>query len=1055
MFNTKRIIALLTSFVLVFSCCYVKAEEDGEEGLLSKPEIYNVTFQENKKAKNFLMVITGRNFEQFANDSTVKVYVTGPDNKELNVSSDIEYVVFDHMAVRLDEDTKSGNIRVEIKYKKEIVESDPFYVDVPAPEIYFVYGKDGILPGKEVEIHGKNFSGLFVDTEISLSGLKNYKITDNLISFKLPRLKYQKDIEIIRDGLKSNELKMSKIFPPIIQNISVEKGVSDDNKDLFKIVAENIPNDTKKVKVKFNNKSVTPEQIYENHYGKIIIEAEAPKPLPPLSLIKVVVDKTESNILVYEKSDPVEITNIEYISDKRQEKILDIFANNLPTNEDDIEIKIGGKKIGQDEFSTVYNKIRINTENDIKTKGEILITAYEKYQSNPFEYDLEENLEPRIYKIEDKYGFHEGTPFTIYGSGFGNDTSDIKLSVSGAKLDKNIGLDGVKLSGGKIEAGFLLPEDSTDVELSEEPSKVVKIYVQRGKNKSNVLEVPFGSDHPTAVYAAPMIKKVLFPEGKVRGKKVEIYGYNFPTNIKHNVVTLNKSELTVTDVDSRGKKITAILPEDAKSGSLRVKATYPEEKISEGFDLEIAPSDSAYLEFSFQKLETEEKTAIIEEKQEELVLANLNIKNFVSNLAIQQMELELNFEEGDPESEFAIDKLKIAPFSEIYLKKGSKEVAGPAFIRTTKNIVYLSFPPFEMPLTEDEEGDEYKIEGNLLPFLTDNSKISLSFDPKNNNQFAVRALDFGNNNGVIIKNKSKINSETVEIRNPTIFCINGQGEDGENGVDYCKSIVVNQLGDVSIDEDLLQKTGGNSENENDNSNDNQNEENNAEEGYTTSEDDLDGDGLSNIEEHFLGTDEENIDSDNDGHDDNEEIKNGSSPIKRGTSQIFSDLKDAEWATEYIIKLKLFGVIKDNKKFYPNKAITRGDFLQMAVDALREEALPTVSQNPFIDIPTNHELAPYAQFAKNKNAIKGYNDGTLRPENNITRAEALKILLTIKGLKGSKKKSDFKDLDSWQITWVEKAKELGIVKGFSDTEFKPNDNLTRAQATKIIYGLIWN
>lgn len=92
----------------------------------------------------------------------------------------------------------------------------------------------------------------------------------------------------------------------------------------------------------------------------------------------------------------------------------------------------------------------------------------------------------------------------------------------------------------------------------------------------------------------------------------------------------------------------------------------------------------------------------------------------------------------------------------------------------------------------------------------------------------------------------------------------------------------------------------------------------------------------------------------------------------------------------------------------------------------------------------------------KGIIKGYSDGTFRPENPITRAEFLSV--TMKSLNidvGSSIVTVFTDIPtdgSWMIPYIEKARLLGIAQGQTINgilKFRPNDSITRAEAIAIL------
>ncbi len=84
-------------------------------------------------------------------------------------------------------------------------------------------------------------------------------------------------------------------------------------------------------------------------------------------------------------------------------------------------------------------------------------------------------------------------------------------------------------------------------------------------------------------------------------------------------------------------------------------------------------------------------------------------------------------------------------------------------------------------------------------------------------------------------------------------------------------------------------------------------------------------------------------------------------------------------------------------------------------------------------------------------VKGYDDGGFHPDDNINRAELTKMSLSAAGIASMTPNDQnflFNDLDGWQIDWVYAAWKQGIVDGYDETTFAPAQNVTRAEALKI-------
>ena len=107
---------------------------------------------------------------------------------------------------------------------------------------------------------------------------------------------------------------------------------------------------------------------------------------------------------------------------------------------------------------------------------------------------------------------------------------------------------------------------------------------------------------------------------------------------------------------------------------------------------------------------------------------------------------------------------------------------------------------------------------------------------------------------------------------------------------------------------------------------------------------------------------------------------------------------------------------------------------------------------FIDVE-NHWIYPYLKSARFENIIQGYGDNTFRPDKEINRAEAVKILLeALKVDLAVDTPAIYNDIDrdAWYMDYLNFATAKGIVNGYGDGTFRPGSNMSRAEAVKIVY-----
>lgn len=107
-----------------------------------------------------------------------------------------------------------------------------------------------------------------------------------------------------------------------------------------------------------------------------------------------------------------------------------------------------------------------------------------------------------------------------------------------------------------------------------------------------------------------------------------------------------------------------------------------------------------------------------------------------------------------------------------------------------------------------------------------------------------------------------------------------------------------------------------------------------------------------------------------------------------TTSSFSDIKDGAWCCRAVSTLTNMGIIKGytDGTFQPNKSITRAELATI----IARFAKLDVNTKTFSDI-TGHWAQKSIELAAGNGWINGYEDGTFRPNNNITRAETFAMI----------------------------------------------------------------
>lgn len=147
---------------------------------------------------------------------------------------------------------------------------------------------------------------------------------------------------------------------------------------------------------------------------------------------------------------------------------------------------------------------------------------------------------------------------------------------------------------------------------------------------------------------------------------------------------------------------------------------------------------------------------------------------------------------------------------------------------------------------------------------------------------------------------------------------------------------------------------------------------------------------------------------------------------------------------------------DDGTFKPENNVTRAEFLRMLVSALCEEYNPNTDYGTcsYSDISLGKWYENYVAYAEQKGLINGFPDGTFRPDNQITRAEASTLTANFLGLDTTfAAPSEFNDVDGTSSEWASAAINAlyakNVIHGYSDGSFRPGKNITRAEAATLI------
>ncbi|MDF2648062.1 MAG: N-acetylmuramoyl-L-alanine amidase [Paenibacillus sp.] len=203
------------------------------------------------------------------------------------------------------------------------------------------------------------------------------------------------------------------------------------------------------------------------------------------------------------------------------------------------------------------------------------------------------------------------------------------------------------------------------------------------------------------------------------------------------------------------------------------------------------------------------------------------------------------------------------------------------------------------------------------------------------------------------------------------------------------------------------------------------------------------------------------------------IANG---IASYTPPLFTDSL-GHWARDAILRMKNKGVIEGiANRYEPERALTRAEFLTLMDRVFTFSKLKAVcepsgtvtaivygcqapAEQSYKDLPSSHWASPVFAKAKNLNLLQGYSDGTIRPNQSITRGEVAFLFdrllqmssTTTNNPPVAASSASFNDVPEtlWSAKAIYTLRNKGIIDGITDTAFKPSQTITRAEIAALL------
>lgn len=164
-----------------------------------------------------------------------------------------------------------------------------------------------------------------------------------------------------------------------------------------------------------------------------------------------------------------------------------------------------------------------------------------------------------------------------------------------------------------------------------------------------------------------------------------------------------------------------------------------------------------------------------------------------------------------------------------------------------------------------------------------------------------------------------------------------------------------------------------------------------------------------------------------------------------------DIQDS-WAKQQITDWLNKGIVAgySDNTFRPNDYISRAEYVTLVN---RIFGFKNVSEEIFTDVSSDQWFFDEVHKARYAGYISGYNDGTFKPYNHISRQEAAKIIYELLKLNDSDQDysnvltafEDADDIPDWSQKYINDVVSEGYLKGYPDETVRPAKYITRAEA----------
>ena len=184
------------------------------------------------------------------------------------------------------------------------------------------------------------------------------------------------------------------------------------------------------------------------------------------------------------------------------------------------------------------------------------------------------------------------------------------------------------------------------------------------------------------------------------------------------------------------------------------------------------------------------------------------------------------------------------------------------------------------------------------------------------------------------------------------------------------------------------------------------------------------------------------------------------PAPPATTVVFPDTA-GHWAKDYVGNIAEKGLFIGHAdgNFYPNLGVTRQEMAVVLVRLLGLES--ELGSAPAAGYSDDAAIAAWAYdsvaLLSQKGIYLGYDDGEFKPFRVLSREEMISLMMRLYGdttIDMTIRYSDAEQVAEWARKAVGQGTNLDIINGHETGLFRPKDEVTRAEACKILYNYIY-